>query len=134
MSMTDPIGDMLTRIRNGITSRKARVEIPASGLKQHIAAILKDEGFITDYRRVEGPRMLHPSLQIDLKWTSEHRSAIAGLRRISKPGQRRYVNKTKIPLVRGGQGIAILTTSKGVMTDRQARLQSVGGEILCEIW
>jgi small subunit ribosomal protein S8 len=133
MSMTDPISDMLTRIRNGILSRKARVEIPASLLKQHIAEILKQEGFITDYRRIDGPRTA-AALQIELKWTPDNRSAIAGLRRISKPGRRRYVGKEAIPWVRGGQGIAILTTSKGVMTDRGARQNSVGGEILCEVW
>lgn len=133
MSMTDPIADMLARIRNGILSRKSRVEVPASRLKVHIAQILKEEGFIVDFRSVEGPRP-QAALQIDLKWSPDHRNAIIGLRRISRPGQRRYVGKEKIPLVRGGQGIAILTTSKGVMTDRQARTQSVGGEILCEIW
>lgn len=133
MSMTDPIADMLTRIRNGILSRKARVVVPASRLKMHIAEILKDEGFIVDYRRMEPPRM-HPVLEIDLKWTPDNRNAIEGLKRISRPGQRRYVGKASIPRVRGGQGIAILTTSQGVMSDRRARKQSVGGEILCEIW
>jgi small subunit ribosomal protein S8 len=131
--MTDPIADMLTRIRNGIMSRKAKVEVPASRLKEHVAEILRNEGFITGYRRVDGARR-HPMLQIDLKWTPDQRSAIEGLRRVSRPGQRRYVGKEKIPRVRGGQGIAILTTSKGVMTDRSARSQSVGGEVLCEIW
>jgi small subunit ribosomal protein S8 len=138
MSMTDPIADMLTRIRNGILSRKARVQMPASRLKANIAEILKDEGFIADYRRVEAQRhaekMVHASLQIDLKWTPDHRCAIEGLRRISKPGQRTYVGKDAIPRVRGGQGISILTTSRGVMSDRQARKAAVGGEIICEVW
>lgn len=133
MSMTDPIADMLTRIRNGILSRKAHVEMPASGLKAHVAAILKEEGFIADYRRVDGPRV-HPTLQIDLKWTPDRRSAIAGLRRVSKPGQRLYVGKDAIPKVRGGLGIAILTTSRGVMSDRTARKAAIGGEIICEVW
>ena len=133
MSMTDPIADMLARIRNGIMSRKARVEVPASRLKQHIAEILKQEGFINDYQRVDGPKT-HPALQIELKWTLENRNAIEGLRRVSRPGQRRYVGMADIPSVRGGQGIAILTTSKGVMTDRLARRESVGGEVLCEVW
>ena len=133
MSMTDPIADMLTRIRNGIMSRKARVQVPASRLKQHIAEILKDEGFITNYREVAGVGT-HPVLEIDLKWTQDNRSAILGVKRISRPGQRRYVGKTQIPRVRGGQGIAILTTSKGVMSDRNARSNAVGGEILCEVW
>ena len=133
MSMTDPIADMLTRIRNGIMSRKARIQVPSSRLKQHIAAILKEEGFIHDFRQVQGLGG-HPHLEIDLKWTLENRNAIEGLKRISRPGQRRYVGKAEIPRVRGGQGIAILTTSKGVMTDRSARLESVGGEVLCEVW
>jgi small subunit ribosomal protein S8 len=133
MSMTDPIADFLTRIRNGIMSRKARVQIPASRLKLHMAEILKDEGFIADFRRVDGPRV-QPVLQIDLKWTTDNRCAIEGLRRVSKPGQRLYVGKESIPKVRGGQGIAILTTSSGVMSDRQARKQAIGGEVLCEVW
>jgi small subunit ribosomal protein S8 len=131
--MTDPIADFLTRIRNGILSRKARVQVPASRLKFHMAEILKDEGFIADFRRVDGPQV-QPVLQIDLKWTPDNRCAIEGLRRVSKPGQRRYVGKEAIPKVRGGQGIAILTTSRGVMSDRQARKQAIGGEVLCEVW
>lgn len=133
MSMTDPIADMLARIRNGIMSRKAHVQVPTSRLKQHIAEILKEEGFIADVRRLESG-VVHKMLQIDLKWTPDHRCAIEGLRRVSKPGQRHYVGKEEIPRVRGGQGIAILTTSKGVMSDRTARKNSVGGEILCEVW
>jgi small subunit ribosomal protein S8 len=130
--MTDPIADMLTRIRNGVLARKARVEMPFSRLKGQVANILKEEGFVIDHRRIEGTSF--PLLQIDLKWTPDHRSAIEGLRRVSRPGQRRYVGKAEIPKVRGGQGIAILTTSKGVMTDRTARRSSVGGEVLCEVW
>jgi small subunit ribosomal protein S8 len=133
MSMTDPIADMLTRIRNGIMSRKARVQMPASRLKQHIAEILKSEGFIIDCRRVEAPNV-HPVLQVDLKWTPDNKCVIEGLRRVSKPGQRKYVGKEDIPRVRGGQGIAILTTSKGVMSDRSARKSAIGGEVICEIW
>ncbi len=133
MSMTDPIADMLTRIRNSIQSRKARALVPASRLKQHIAEILKDEGFITDFRSVKGPGA-HPFIEIDLKWTLDNQSAILGLRRVSRPGQRRYVGKAEIPRVRGGQGIAIITTSRGLMTDRSARKESVGGEVLCEVW
>lgn len=132
MSMTDPISDMLTRIRNGVRSRKARVEMPYSRLKSQVAAILADEGFVSGFRQVEGKAF--PLLQIELKWTGDHRSAIEGLKRISRPGQRLYVNKEQIPRVRGGQGIAILTTSKGVMTDRSARKNAVGGEVLCEVW
>jgi small subunit ribosomal protein S8 len=133
MSMTDPIADFLTRIRNGIMSRKERISVPASQLKMHMAEILKEEGFIVDYRRVEGPT-IQSILQIDLKWTPDHRCAIEGLRRVSKPGQRRYVGKEGIPKVRGGQGISILTTSRGVMSDRMARKNSIGGEVICEVW
>lgn len=132
MSMTDPISDMLTRIRNGITSRKASVEVPASKMKVNIAEILKQEGFISDFRKVE--RKPSSVIQIDLKWTGENRCAIEGLQRVSRPGRRHYVGKAEIPRIRGGQGVAILTTSKGVMTDRVARQQSVGGEVICEIW
>jgi len=132
MSMTDPIADMLTRIRNAIMARKARAEMPYSRLKSQIATILKEEGFVSDYQRVEGQSF--PLLRVDLKWTPDHRSAIEGLKRISRPGQRRYVGKAEIPRVRGGQGIAILTTSAGVMTDHTARRKAVGGEVLCEIW
>ena len=132
MSMTDPIADMLARIRNAIISRKSVVEVPASRMKGHIAEILKDEGFIADFRSVE--RKPTPFLQLDLKWSSENKCAIAGLQRISRPGRRLYVGKDGIPRVRGGQGIAILTTSKGVMTDQVARRQALGGEVICEVW
>lgn len=132
MSMTDPIADMLTRIRNAIISRKAHVEIPASRMKSHIAAILKDEGFIQDFRSIE--RKPSSVLQIDLKWSMDNRCAIEGLKRVSRPGRRHYVGKGEIPKVRGGQGVAILTTSQGIMSDRGARKQSVGGEVLCEVW
>lgn len=132
MSMTDPIADMLARIRNGIMARKARVVMPSSRVKQRIADILKDEGFIDGFEVVD--QKPYPVLIVDLKWTPEQESAIEGLRRVSRPGQRRYVGKAAIPRVRGGQGVAILTTSHGVMTDRTARRQGVGGEVLCEVW
>lgn len=132
MSMTDPIADMLTRIRNAIISHKARIDVPASRIKEHIAEILKKEGFIRDVQLISGEA--HPKLQIDLKWSPDNRSAIEGLRRVSRPGRRRYVGKEKIPRVRGGQGIAILTTSKGVVSDRVARQNAVGGEVICEVW
>ncbi len=132
MSMTDPIADMLARIRNGIMARKERVVMPASRVKQHIAGILKEEGFISDFEVHE--QKPYALLAIDLKWTAGQQSAIDGLRRVSRPGQRRYVGKAEIPRVRGGQGVAILTTSRGVMTDRSARHEGVGGEVLCEVW
>ncbi len=114
-------------------SRKESVEVPASRLKQHIAEILKEEGFIQNFHRVEGPKRF-PVLLLELKWSHGSRSAIEGLRRISRPGQRKYVGKAEIPKVRGGQGVAILTTSRGVMSDRQARKSSIGGEVICEVW
>lgn len=131
MSMTDPIADFLTRIRNAILSRKARTEVPASRIKQAICDVLQDEGFIAGYRRLENTGQ--PTLQVDLKWKND-RCAIEGLRRVSRPGRRQYVNKDGIPKVRGGQGIAILTTSRGLMSDRGARKQAVGGEVICEVW
>jgi len=133
MSMTDPIADMLTRIRNGIMSRKTRVRVPSSRIKLRIAEILQEEGFIRDISKSSDARN-HPVLELELKWTPESRSVIEGLKRISTPGQRLYVGKTEIPRVRGGQGIAILTTSRGLMTDRSARQSGVGGEVLCEVW
>lgn len=131
MSMTDPIADMLTRIRNAILARKAEVEVPASKLKEHIASILQAEGYIKGFRT---EKKKHPTLYIDLKWSSDHRCAIEGLRRISRPGQRKYVGKANVPRIRGGQGIAILTTSRGVMSDRNARGSGIGGEVICEVW
>lgn len=128
--MTDPIADMLTRIRNAIMARKTHAEMPASRVKEAICAVLKDEGFIDDYRRVHSE---HPLLHVELRWKN-NRCAIEGLRRISRPGRRQYVGKEAIPRVRGGQGIAILTTSKGLMSDRDARKQSTGGEVICEVW
>lgn len=132
MSMTDPIADMLTRIRNAILARKTRTEMPASKVKQAICEVLKDEGFIQGYRRLESQGE-HPTLQVELKY-KDSRSAIEGLRRVSRPGRRRYVGKEAIPRVRGGQGIAILTTSDGLMSDRGARQRAVGGEVICEVW
>jgi len=129
--MTDPIADMLARIRNAILARKNRAEIPASGLKERICEVLADEGFIVGYRRLEDGK--RPVLEVDLKW-KQSKCAIEGLRRISRPGRRRYVGKEAIPRVRGGQGIAILTTSKGLMSDRGARNSAVGGEVICEVW
>ncbi|MBK8482557.1 MAG: 30S ribosomal protein S8 [Proteobacteria bacterium] len=129
--MTDPIADLLARIRNAIMARKMRIELPSSRLKEHICAVLREEGFIADFRSLPGP--ISPLLQVDLKWRQE-RCAIEGLRRISRPGRRCYVGRSDLPRVRNGQGIAILTTSKGLMSDRTARRQSVGGEVICEVW
>ena len=130
--MTDPIADMLTRIRNTTTARHDRVEMPHSRLKEHIAAVMKSEGYLDDVRLSEGdgPRML----TLVLRYGRERESAIDGLRRVSTPGRRVYVRHDRIQRVCSGMGISILSTSRGVMTDREARRQRVGGELLCEIW
>jgi len=132
MSMTDPIADFVARIRNGITARKSRIDIPSSKLKVKIAAILKDEGYITGAEVVTTET--RPVLQLSVRYDSHHKSPINGIRRSSTPGQRRYVNKDSLPKVRFGLGTAIVTTSKGVMTDRDARKAGLGGEVLCEVW
>jgi len=130
--MTDPLGDMLTRIRNAITARKAKVIMPASKLKQRLAEVLKDEGFVNGVSfEADNKQGL---LTVELRYDNNNDNAIQGLRRVSKPGQRSYARHTGLPKVRSGLGIAILTTSKGVMTEREARKQGVGGELLCEVW
>jgi small subunit ribosomal protein S8 len=129
--MTDPIADMLSRIRNAATARLDRTEIPFSKLKERIAGLLKAEGYINDYF-VERE---HPArLVVTLKYSRDRESAIIGLRRRSRPGRRVYVGHDAIPRVQNGLGVAILSTSRGVMTDRSAREQRVGGEVLCEVW
>lgn len=130
--MTDPIGDMLTRIRNGIMSRKEKIEVPASALKERVAEILRDEGYLDSVSRSGDG--LSDVLTIALRYGSDNQSAIHTLRRVSRPGQRRYVGQGGIPKVRSGQGLSILSTSRGVVTDRQARRLGVGGELLCEVW
>lgn len=130
--MTDPIGDMLTRIRNGIMSRKDKVEVPASNLRERVAELLRDEGYVDAVVRNGGG--LGATLSIILRYGQDHRSAIQVLRRVSRPGQRRYVGRDDIPKVRSGLGLSILSTSRGVVTDRQARALGVGGELLCEVW
>ncbi|HIE33224.1 MAG TPA: 30S ribosomal protein S8 [Thermodesulfobacteriaceae bacterium] len=130
--MTDPIADMLARIRNALMARHKTVEVPASKLKLEIARILKEEGYIEDYEFVqEGPQ---GKIVITLKYDENRRPVIAGLKRISKPGRRIYAGVKKLPRVMGGLGIAIISTSRGIMTDHEARRRRVGGEILCEIW
>ena len=132
MSMTDPIADFLTRIRNGIRARKREVECPRSNLKLRIAEILRQEGYVDAVVAVEDE--VQGKLALTLRYDGRHSCAITGLRRVSRPGQRTYVPATQIPKVRNGLGIAILSTSQGVMTDREARKRGVGGEILCEVW
>ena len=132
MSFTDPIGDMLTRIRNASSARHEKVVIPASRLKLRIAEVLKEEGFIKDWvRHEDGPQ---GAITILLKYTPERAPAITDIKRVSKPGLRRYVPTDSIPRVLNGMGIAILSTSKGVLVDREARKQKVGGELICTVW
>lgn len=132
MSFTDPIGDMLTRIRNASAARHEKVVIPASRLKLRIAEVLKDEGFIKDFvRHEEGPQ---GAITVLLKYSADRAPAITDIKRVSKPGLRRYVPTDSIPRVLNGMGIAILSTSKGVMVDREARKQKVGGELICTVW
>ncbi len=130
--MTDPIADMLTRIRNAITARKAKVIMPASKLKERLAEVLKDEGFVGAISREEDGKQ--GLLTIELRYDHNNRNAIEGIRRVSKPGQRAYARHDKLPRVRSGLGVAILTTSKGVMAERDARKNGLGGELLCEVW
>jgi small subunit ribosomal protein S8 len=132
MSMSDPIGDMLTRIRNASSARHEKVVIPASRLKVRIAEVLKQEGYIKDYVQHEDERQ--GAITVLLKYGADREPAISDIKRMSKPGLRRYVPTDDIPRVLNGMGIAILSTSKGVMVDREARKQKVGGEIICTVW
>jgi small subunit ribosomal protein S8 len=129
--MTDPIADMLARIRNAMLARHDRTEIPLSKLKAQIADVLKAEGYITDVRVDPSG---HGKLIVFLKYGRDRESAIAGLRRKSRPGRRVYVSYHDIPRVHNGLGVAILSTSRGLMTDKTAREKKMGGEILCEVW
>ncbi|HLB23679.1 MAG TPA: 30S ribosomal protein S8 [Dehalococcoidia bacterium] len=132
MSMTDPIADMLTRIRNAVTAKHEQVMIPASKLKLAIADVLKREGFIRGYEVVEeGPRRF---VRVQLNYTGKREPVLNGLQRVSKPGLRVYVQKREIPRVYGGLGIAILSTPQGVMTGQDAWRRSIGGEVICYVW
>jgi small subunit ribosomal protein S8 len=129
---SDPIADMLTRIRNSMMARHEKVDIPASKLKAEVARILKEEGYIVSYKTIEeGPQGV---LRLMLRRTTDGTRVILGIERVSKPGRRIYVNKNEIPRVQGGLGINILSTSKGLMTGRQAIREGVGGEILANVW
>lgn len=132
MSMSDPFADMLTRVRNACLVKFDSVDIPLSSLKVDVARILKDEGYINDYHVEKSDTQ--GILRIDLKYDQNNHKVINGLRRISKPGRRVYVKSDDIPKVMSGLGIAIISTSRGVMTDHQARKMRVGGEFLCEVW
>lgn len=128
----DPIADMLTRLRNAGMARHEKVELPASKLKERVLKVLKDEGYIRDFEVVaEKPA---PKLKVYLKYGPGRKKAITGIRQISKPGLRVYAQKDGIPRVLGGLGIAVVSTSKGIMTDRSAREQKLGGEVICYVW
>ena len=132
MAVIDPIADMLTRIRNGLMLRKAYVLVPSSRIKTAIAQILLDEGFIQGYEVTdERPQ---PNIRVWLKYDEKRRPILTNLKRVSKPGRRVYTGKRELPWVLSGMGVAIISTPKGLMTDREARRQGVGGEILCYIW
>ncbi|SDZ31445.1 SSU ribosomal protein S8P [Proteiniborus ethanoligenes] len=132
MVMTDPIADMLTRIRNGNNAKHETVDIPASNMKKSIASILLEEGFIKGYDVIEDAKQ--GILRVQLKYGKDNEKIITGLKRISKPGLRVYVKSDEIPRVLGGLGIAVLSTSKGIITDKEARKEGVGGEVICYIW
>jgi small subunit ribosomal protein S8 len=132
MVMTDPIADMLTRIRNANSVYNAKVEIPASKVKRAVAEILKDEGFVKDFDLVEDGKQ--GMLRVSLKYGPNREKVITGLKRISKPGLRVYASKEQLPRVLGGLGIAIISTSKGIMTDKKARKEGLGGEVLAYVW
>jgi len=131
--MTDPIADMLTRMRNALAARHERVQIPASRMKQAIARVLQDEGYIHGFRLAQSE---HPQglLDITLKYDAMNTSVIQGLKKISTPGKRHYVSCKQMPKVLDGAGIAIISTSRGILTDQQCLVENVGGEVLCFIW
>ena len=131
MSMTDPIADMLTRIRNAIRAGHRSVDVPGSKVKRGLASILKEEGYIEDFAAREDAG--RPTLTLQLRWVG-NTAAIEGIQRVSRPGQRRYARCTEIPKVRNGLGILIVSTPRGLMTDRNARKHGVGGELVCSVW
>jgi small subunit ribosomal protein S8 len=132
MAISDPIADMLTVIRNGCRAKLKKVEVPASRLKQDMLRVLLMEKFISNYKYIEDGKQ--GKLKIYLKYTDDEKSVISGIQKLSTPGLRRYADKRHLPRVRGGLGIAILTTSQGVMTDKEARQKGIGGEVLCRVW
>jgi small subunit ribosomal protein S8 len=132
MPVTDPLADMLTRIRNANMAKHGKVDVPASKMKISVAKILKGEGYIKNYKLIKDRK--DGILRIYLKYDESNEGVIVGLKRLSKPGRRLYVKKEGIPLVLSGMGIAILSTSNGVLADREARKLNVGGELLCSIW
>jgi small subunit ribosomal protein S8 len=134
MTMTDPIADMLTRIRNANTAHFDTVSMPGSKLKESLAAILVDEGFISGYTVGDAPGRPGKVLEITMKYAPDRTRTISGIKRVSKPGLRIYARADRIPRVLGGLGVAVVSTSKGLMTDREARKRRMGGEVLCYVW
>ncbi len=132
MSMSDPLADMLTRIRNAVMAKFDSVEMPTSTVKVNVAKVLKAEGYITNYQVIPGG--VQGTLKIDLKYGPAKEPVITGIKRVSKPGLRKYAKADAIPNVLNGLGVAIISTSKGVVTDRAARALNAGGEIICEVW
>ena len=130
--MTDPIADMLTRIRNANTALHDAVEMPGSTMKAAVAGVLKEQGYISDYELREG--RVGQDLIVKLKYSRDRRRVISGIQRISKPGRRVYVDRTNIPRVLGGMGISVISTSQGVITGHEARRRGIGGEVICSVW
>jgi small subunit ribosomal protein S8 len=134
MTMTDPIADMLTRIRNASTAQRDTVTMPGSKLKEALADILEREGFIAGYEIRQDPGRPSSTLEITMKYAGDRTRSIGGIRRVSKPGLRIYARADKMPRVLGGMGVAVVSTSHGLMTDREARKRHLGGEVLCHVW
>lgn len=132
MSVSDPIADMLTCIRNAVQARHRRVDVPASRVKQEIANLLWRENYVSNVKRIEDNRQ--GMLRIYLRYDDEEKSIISGLKRVSTPGRRIYVNRHEVPRVQGGLGTAIVSTSQGILTDREARVRGLGGELVCLVW
>ena len=134
MSMTDPIADFLTRVRNALSAQHHDVAIPASKLKRELARILKEQGYIEDYEVRQAVARPGEEIWLTLKYTAERKPVITGLERVSRPGQRTYVDHAHIPRIQGGMGTAIISTSKGLMTGHDARAEGVGGEVIARVW
>ena len=134
MTMTDPIADMLTRVRNANIAKHDDVSMPSSKLKEALAELLKSEGYIADFKTAERTDKPGKILSIDMKYSPERERTITGIKRVSKPGLRVYKKSNEIPRVLGGLGVAVVSTSQGLMTDREARRRNIGGEVLCYVW
>lgn len=134
MTMTDPVADMLTRLRNGATAAQDTVRMPSSKLKEALAGILRREGYIADFKVSDDPARPGRVLEITMKYNADRAPSISGLRRVSKPGLRVYTKADRLPRVLGGLGVAVLSTSQGLMTDREARARRMGGEVICYVW